>query len=173
MSEPITMPALSDTMNSGHLVRWVKKPGDAIKKGDTIAEVETDKAIMEVEAFHDGYLAGPLAPEGTDMPVGKIIGYIADHPGESPAGIAQAAPPCAQNGAARDRTCGGRTGAGERGAEGRRGCGGTRRASFSHEASGSPIHLSTTGRGRTQCLVTRSEFFTSPRRGEVGGEGTG
>jgi pyruvate dehydrogenase E2 component (dihydrolipoamide acetyltransferase) len=93
MSEPITMPALSDTMNSGHLVRWLKKPGDAIKKGDTIAEVETDKAIMEVEAFHDGYLAGPLAAEGTDMPVGKIIGYIADHPGEPPAGIAQAAPP--------------------------------------------------------------------------------
>jgi pyruvate dehydrogenase E2 component (dihydrolipoamide acetyltransferase) len=93
MSEPITMPALSDTMNSGRLVRWVKKPGDAIKKGDTIAEVETDKAIMEVEAFHDGYLAGPLAPEGTDIPVGKIIGYIADRPGEPPAGIAQAAPP--------------------------------------------------------------------------------
>ena len=93
MSEPITMPALSDTMNSGHLVRWVKKPGDAIKKGDTIAEVETDKAIMEVEAFHDGYLAGPLAPEGADIPVGKIIGYIADRPGEPSAGIAQAAPP--------------------------------------------------------------------------------
>jgi pyruvate dehydrogenase E2 component (dihydrolipoamide acetyltransferase) len=92
MSEPITMPALSDTMNTGRLVKWVKKLGDAIKKGDTIAEVETDKAVMEVDAFHDGYLAGPLAPEGTEMPVGKVIGYIADSPGEAPAGVAQATP---------------------------------------------------------------------------------
>ncbi len=92
MSEPITMPALSDTMSNGRLVKWVKKLGDTIKKGDTIAEVETDKAVMEVEAFHDGYLAGPLAPEGTEMPVGKIIGYIADSPGEDSAGVAQATP---------------------------------------------------------------------------------
>ena len=92
MSESITMPALSDTMNTGRLVKWVKKLGDTIKKGETIAEVETDKAVMEVEAFHDGYLAGPLAPEGAEMPVGKIIGYIADSPGEAPAGAAQATP---------------------------------------------------------------------------------
>jgi pyruvate dehydrogenase E2 component (dihydrolipoamide acetyltransferase) len=92
MSEPITMPALSDTMNTGRLVKWVKKLGDAIKTGDTIAEVETDKAVMEVAAFHDGYLAGPLAAEGTEMPVGKIIGYIANSPGEAPAGVAQATP---------------------------------------------------------------------------------
>src|ERR1039458_1445853 len=81
MSEPITMQTLSDTMNSGRLVKWVMKLGDPIKKGDTIAEVETDKAVMEVTAFHDGYLAGPLALEGTEMPVGQIIGYIADSPG--------------------------------------------------------------------------------------------
>jgi pyruvate dehydrogenase E2 component (dihydrolipoamide acetyltransferase) len=86
------MPALSDTMNSGRLVKWIKKLGDAIKKGDTIAEVETDKAVMEVDAFHDGYLAGPLAPEGAEMPVGKVIGYIADSPGEAVAEIAQATP---------------------------------------------------------------------------------
>ena len=92
MSEPITMPALSDTMSNGRLVKWVKKLGDVIKKGDTIAEVETDKAVMEVEAFHDGYLAGPLAVEGTEMPVGKVIGYIADSPGEAVAEVAQATP---------------------------------------------------------------------------------
>ena len=92
MSEPITMPALSDTMNTGRLVKWVKKLGETIKTGDTIAEVETDKAVMEVAAFHDGYLAGPLAAEGTEMPVGKIIGYIADSPGEAPGGVAQATP---------------------------------------------------------------------------------
>ena len=65
------MPALSDTMNNGRLVRWVKNIGDTIKKGESVAEVETDKAVMDVEAFHDGYLAGPLrrriprCPSGT------------------------------------------------------------------------------------------------------------
>ncbi|MGD0635009.1 MAG: pyruvate dehydrogenase complex dihydrolipoamide acetyltransferase [Beijerinckiaceae bacterium] len=92
MSEPITMPTLSDTMNSGRLVKWVMKLGDPIKKGDTIAEIETDKAVMEVTAFHDGYLAGPLALEGTEMPVGQIIGYIADSPGGADAEAAQAPP---------------------------------------------------------------------------------
>jgi pyruvate dehydrogenase E2 component (dihydrolipoamide acetyltransferase) len=78
MSQAITMPALSDTMSNGRLVKWAKKPGDRIKKGDLIAEVETDKAVMEVEAFQDGYLSGPLAAEGTEAPVGETIGYIAD-----------------------------------------------------------------------------------------------
>lgn len=82
MSQPITMPALSDTMSNGRLVKWIKKPGDAISKGDVIAEVETDKAVMDVEAFQDGYLSGPLAEEGTEAPVGQIIGYIADNANE-------------------------------------------------------------------------------------------
>jgi pyruvate dehydrogenase E2 component (dihydrolipoamide acetyltransferase) len=80
MNQPITMPALSDTMNNGRLVRWVKNVGDPIKKGEAIAEVETDKAVMDVEAFHDGYLAGPLAAADSEMPVGGVIGYIADSP---------------------------------------------------------------------------------------------
>ena len=78
MNQPIAMPALSDTMNNGRLVKWVKKIGDPIKKGESVADVETDKAVMDVEAFHDGYLAGPLAAEGSEMPVGATIGYIAD-----------------------------------------------------------------------------------------------
>lgn len=82
MREPVTMPALSDTMSNGRLVKWTKKSGDAIKKGDVIAEVETDKAVMEVEAFEDGYLSGPLAAEGTEAPVGEVIGYIVDNPNE-------------------------------------------------------------------------------------------
>ena len=92
MSEPITMPTLSDTMNSGRLVKWVMKLGDPIKKGDTIAEIETDKAVMEVTAFHDGYLAGPLASEGAEMPVGQIIGYIADSPGGTATAASQTTP---------------------------------------------------------------------------------
>lgn len=82
MSQPITMPALSDTMSNGKLVKWTKKTGDNVKKGDVIAEVETDKAVMEVEAFEDGYLSGPLAPEGTEAPVGQTIGYIVENSAE-------------------------------------------------------------------------------------------
>lgn len=79
MREPILMPTLSDTMETGHLIQWLKQPGDVVKKGDAIAEVETDKAVMEVEVFHDGYLAGPLAAADTDLPVGAVIGYIVDN----------------------------------------------------------------------------------------------
>ena len=78
MREPVLMPTLSDTMETGHLVEWLKQPGDVVKKGDAIAEVETDKAVMEVEAFHDGYLQGPLAAADTDIAVGEVIGYISD-----------------------------------------------------------------------------------------------
>ena len=78
MREPILMPTLSDTMETGHLIDWLKQPGDTVKKGEAIAEVETDKAVMDVEAFYDGYLAGPLAAADTDIPVGAEIGFIVD-----------------------------------------------------------------------------------------------
>jgi pyruvate dehydrogenase E2 component (dihydrolipoamide acetyltransferase) len=84
MREAIIMPALSDTMNNGKLVKWAKKLGDPIRKGETIAEVETDKAVMDVEAFHDGFLAGPLASEGAQIPVGQVIGYIVDNRADGP-----------------------------------------------------------------------------------------
>lgn len=90
MNQPITMPALSDTMNNGRLIKWVKKIGDPIKKGESVADVETDKAVMDVEAFHDGYLAGPLAAEGSELPVGATIGYIADRPDAAASALATA-----------------------------------------------------------------------------------
>jgi pyruvate dehydrogenase E2 component (dihydrolipoamide acetyltransferase) len=86
----ITMPALSDTMSNGRLVKWTKKPGDPIRKGEAIAEIETDKAVMDVEAFQDGYLSGPLVVEGTEAPVGQILGYIADNLNEIRSGAAAA-----------------------------------------------------------------------------------
>jgi pyruvate dehydrogenase E2 component (dihydrolipoamide acetyltransferase) len=99
MKRPVTMPALSDTMNNGRLTRWLKQPGDAVKAGDAIAEVETDKAVMEVEAFHDGYLAGPLAEANAEFPVGQTIGYIADAADEATAAesvrLVPASPPAA------------------------------------------------------------------------------
>jgi len=67
-------------METGRLIQWLKQPGDAVKRGDVLAEVETDKAVMDVEAFHDGYLTGPLAETGSDIPVGQVIAYLSDVP---------------------------------------------------------------------------------------------
>src|SRR6201992_4104962 len=61
----VLMPALSPTMEKGNLAKWLKKEGDTIKSGDVIAEIETDKATMEVEATDEGKLGRLLIPEGT------------------------------------------------------------------------------------------------------------
>jgi pyruvate dehydrogenase E2 component (dihydrolipoamide acetyltransferase) len=78
MPTNILMPALSPTMEKGNLAKWLKKEGDTIKSGDVIAEIETDKATMEVEAVDEGVLAKIVVPEGTaDVPVNDIIAVIA------------------------------------------------------------------------------------------------
>jgi pyruvate dehydrogenase E2 component (dihydrolipoamide acetyltransferase) len=92
---PVTMPLLSDTMQTGRLARWLKQPGDAIKTGDVLAEVESDKAIMDVEAFADGYLVGPLAKADTDIPVKTTIAWISDTPPNTSAAESQDADPAA------------------------------------------------------------------------------
>jgi pyruvate dehydrogenase E2 component (dihydrolipoamide acetyltransferase) len=74
----ILMPALSPTMEKGNLAKWLKKEGDKVKSGDVIAEIETDKATMEVEAVDEGTLAKILVPEGTqDVPVNDVIAVLA------------------------------------------------------------------------------------------------
>ena len=74
----IRMPALSPTMEKGNLAKWLKKEGDAVKSGDVIAEIETDKATLEVEAVDEGTLAKILVPEGTaDVPVNQVIAVLA------------------------------------------------------------------------------------------------
>ena len=74
----ILMPALSPTMEKGNLAKWLKKEGDTIKAGDVIAEIETDKATMEVEAVDEGILAKIVVSAGTaDVPVNQLIGVIA------------------------------------------------------------------------------------------------
>jgi dihydrolipoamide dehydrogenase len=78
----ITMPQLSDTMTEGVLVTWEKQAGDRVERGDIVATVETDKAIMDVEVFKAGYLAGPLAEIGSTIPVGGALGYITDTAGD-------------------------------------------------------------------------------------------
>ena len=78
MPTNILMPALSPTMEKGNLARWLKKEGDAIKSGDVIAEIETDKATMEYEAVDEGTLAKIVVPEGThDVAVNSVIAVLA------------------------------------------------------------------------------------------------
>ncbi|MDB5511800.1 MAG: pyruvate dehydrogenase complex dihydrolipoamide acetyltransferase, partial [Enterovirga sp.] len=89
------MPALSPTMEKGNLAKWLKKEGDTIKSGDVLAEIETDKATMEVEAVDEGVLARITVPDGTaDVPVNQIIGVIAAE-GEDPKNLGEAAPAAA------------------------------------------------------------------------------
>jgi pyruvate dehydrogenase E1 component beta subunit len=83
----ILMPALSPTMEKGNLSKWLKNEGDKVKSGDIIAEIETDKATMEVEAVDEGVLAKILVPAGSaDVPVNQAIAVLASE-GEDPASV--------------------------------------------------------------------------------------
>src|SRR6478672_2477674 len=74
----VLMPALSPTMEKGNLAKWHKKEGDAVKAGDVIAEIETDKATMEYESIDDGVMAKIVVPEGTqDVAVNALIAVLA------------------------------------------------------------------------------------------------
>jgi pyruvate dehydrogenase E1 component beta subunit len=82
----VLMPALSPTMEVGKLAKWAKKEGDSVKAGDVLAEIETDKATMEVEAVDEGTLGRILVPEGTEdvavnTPIALILGEGEDEPG--------------------------------------------------------------------------------------------
>ncbi len=95
----ILMPALSPTMEKGNLAKWLKKEGDAVKTGDVIAEIETDKATMEYEAVDDGTMAKIVVPEGTqDVAVNQLIAVLAQEGEDVKAAAAAAgkgAPPAA------------------------------------------------------------------------------
>ncbi|HZM08305.1 MAG TPA: pyruvate dehydrogenase complex E1 component subunit beta [Methylocella sp.] len=108
MATNILMPALSPTMEQGRLSKWLKKEGDAVRSGDVLAEIETDKATMEVEAIDDGTLAKILVPDGTDnvavnTPIAVITAEGEDagpDPGQavSPPGASGDKKPAAPNG---------------------------------------------------------------------------
>jgi pyruvate dehydrogenase E2 component (dihydrolipoamide acetyltransferase) len=80
MSE-VVMPRLSDTMEEGELSRWLKNVGDAVHRGDILAEIETDKATMDLEAFEDGILEQQLVAPGTLVPIGQPLAIIGDGSG--------------------------------------------------------------------------------------------
>src|SRR5438045_3943687 len=102
MPAEITMPQLSDTMTEGTVVKWLKKEGDRVKGGEIVAEVETDKATMEMESSETGTLAHVAAKEGAKVKVGGVIAVLAtgkDNPADvkkqyaSGGGAKTAAPP--------------------------------------------------------------------------------
>src|SRR5437879_9742617 len=82
MATKVFMEALSPTMEEGRLVKWHKRDGDAVEAGETIAEVETDKAVMDLVARADGVLRQVAVTEGQTVPVGSVVAVIAA-PGEA------------------------------------------------------------------------------------------
>ena len=83
MAISVVMPALEMAQETGKLVSWKKKPGEQVKKGEMLLEVETDKAVVEIEAAGDGILGGVTAKEGDVVPVGQTIAWLLK-PGEQP-----------------------------------------------------------------------------------------
>jgi pyruvate dehydrogenase E2 component (dihydrolipoamide acetyltransferase) len=82
MVRPITMPKLGQSEEVGTLVRWRKKVGDPVAKGDILFEIETDKALLEVESFFEGTLLKTVVQEGTTVPINTTVGFVGD-PGEA------------------------------------------------------------------------------------------
>ena len=108
MAADVVMPRLSDSMEEGTVLQWLKSVGDEVKRGDELVEIETDKANMTYEATDEGVLIEILAEEGDTLPIGEVIARIGEE-GEKAA---------ARDGARRARTQGGTreraTGAGHR-----------------------------------------------------------
>ena len=99
MANRVIMPALEVAQETGKLVAWLKNEGDSVHKGELLLEIETDKAVMEVEAEADGILAGSAAQPGEDIPVGQVIAWILSAgeciPGEEKAADVAAETPAA------------------------------------------------------------------------------
>lgn len=91
MIREVFMPALSSTMTEGKIVSWVKAPGDKVEKGETVVIVESDKADMDVESFHEGILAAIVVEAGGTAPVGEAIALLAETEAEIEAAKQQAA----------------------------------------------------------------------------------
>src|SRR5262249_7904144 len=94
MITKVIMPKLSDAMETGKVIQWLKKEGDQVKGGDVIAEIETDKANVEIEAFGSGVLRKIVVAAGGQVRVGELIGVIAD-PADDIGAVAAAPPKAA------------------------------------------------------------------------------
>src|ERR1700741_4192575 len=89
------MPALEMAQETGKIVSWLKKEGESVAKGEILLEIETDKAVVEIEATADGVLAGVKSHEGDVVPVGQTIAWLVA-PGEQPPAESQTAAPSAR-----------------------------------------------------------------------------
>jgi len=96
----VVMPKLSDAMETGKIIKWLKKEGDRVQGGDILAEIETDKADVEMEAFGAGVLRKILVSAGEKAPVGTLIGVIAEPTDDIAAMLASAPAPAAAAGPA-------------------------------------------------------------------------
>lgn len=95
MASELEMPKLSDTMEEGTILRWLKKEGDSVEIGDEIAEIETDKATMAMEVFDEGILTKILVQEGEKAAVGTIIGILSDEGGSASVSASESKPAAA------------------------------------------------------------------------------
>src|SRR5512133_2989912 len=97
MAKPIKMPKLSDQMTEGKITEWVKQEGDEVQAGDVVAQVETEKATLDVEAFESGVLLGVVVKAGESAPVGQPIAWLGARGEKIPdAPAAKAAPDAAK-----------------------------------------------------------------------------
>src|SRR5436189_2717446 len=95
MATSVVMPALEMAQETGKIVSWLKKEGDTVTKGEILLEVETDKAVVEIEATANGVLAGVKSREGDVVPVGSTIAWLVA-PGETPPAESSIAAPQAR-----------------------------------------------------------------------------
>ena len=86
MISEVTMPSMGADMTEGTIVKWLKNEGDEVKRGDKLAEIETDKTVVEMECYNDGILKKIVVQEGQAVPVGDLIAYIGDAGDEVPEG---------------------------------------------------------------------------------------
>ncbi len=93
MPSQVIMPKLSDAMEEGRVLQWLKKEGDRVQGGDVLASIETDKAEIELESFGSGILRKILVPEGESVPVGKVIAIVAEPDEDITSFLAGATPP--------------------------------------------------------------------------------
>ena len=84
MITEVTMPSMGADMTEGTIVKWLKKEGDEVKRGDKLAEIETDKTVVEMESYGEGILKKIVIGEGQVVPVGDLIAYVGEEGDEIP-----------------------------------------------------------------------------------------
>ena len=96
MASRVVMPKLTDTMEEGLIIKWYKQEGDPVESGDVLAEIETDKAVMDLEAYASGIMRKILASADTKVPAGNLIAVIAKEDEDISAILTQTSPKAAE-----------------------------------------------------------------------------